>query len=512
MANYILQVILYQVLFLAVYDFFLSKETFFTKNRWYLLVTPILSFIIPFIKIPTFQKSVPQDFIIHLPEVFLSPEKVITDTFKTQDLDTSLNYIQILFCVGVFFFTILFLVKLMKIINLIRSNEIVEKAEFKLILLPKQSKAFSFFNYIFLGKEIKANQKEKVIQHELVHAKQKHSYDLLFFEFLKIGMWFNPMIYIYQQRITLIHEYISDAIAAKNYTKESYINNLLSNLFQVENITFINQFQKQSFIKKRITMITKKQSQKMNQLKYLIMIPLLMSMLFYSSCSENSPSELTSSKKELSTIYSQIGNNTKLEKSKGTKETYLDFYMGTEIPKWEEITYNDLTNEERNEFDNKLTEFNNSLSNQNNFFQKKLFKGENGRNIIGVILNSDRLTKEIETEETSFNTIDKAPTFPGCEEGDKKCFSLMVQKHFVNNFDTSLLNSLDLKAGKKRIFVSFKIDKKGNIIDVKARAPHEKLKEEVLSVMQTLPKIIPGEHEGETVNVKYSIPITIKVE
>lgn len=51
MINYILQVILFQVLFLAIYDFFLSKETFFTKNRWYLISSPVLSFILPFIKI-----------------------------------------------------------------------------------------------------------------------------------------------------------------------------------------------------------------------------------------------------------------------------------------------------------------------------------------------------------------------------------------------------------------------------------------------------------------------------
>ena len=60
MVNYILQVILYQVLFLAVYDFFLSKETFFTKNRWYLLGTPILSFIIPegFLKTRSYEDCV----------------------------------------------------------------------------------------------------------------------------------------------------------------------------------------------------------------------------------------------------------------------------------------------------------------------------------------------------------------------------------------------------------------------------------------------------------------------
>jgi beta-lactamase regulating signal transducer with metallopeptidase domain len=218
---------------------------------------------------------------VQLPEIFLSPEKVIQKAIEKTTFYESVNYITVLFWIGVCLFSILFLIKLIKIINLIRTYEVVKQQDFTLILIPNQAKAFSFFNYIFLGKEIPASQQEKIIQHELVHSKQKHSLDLLMFEFLKIVMWFNPMIYFYQQRITLVHEYISDAIVAKSETKETYINNLLSNFFQVENIAFINQFYKPTFIKKRIMMMTKNKSKKMNQLKYLVLIPVLGSMLFY---------------------------------------------------------------------------------------------------------------------------------------------------------------------------------------------------------------------------------------
>ena len=96
MINYIVQVVLFQVLFLFIYDLFLSKETFFTKNRWYLISTPLLSFLIPFIKIPTFKKAVPKELIIQLPEIFLSPENVIQET----EIYQSINYGAILFCVG----------------------------------------------------------------------------------------------------------------------------------------------------------------------------------------------------------------------------------------------------------------------------------------------------------------------------------------------------------------------------------------------------------------------------
>ena len=325
MINYIIQVVLFQVLFLAVYDFFLSKETFFTKNRWYLLSTPIISFLLPLVKIPSFQKAIPQEYVTYLPEIILSPERIIKEASWYQ----SINYLEVLFLVGVVLFSILFATKLVKIIKLTGAYKLRKKEGYTLVLIPKQSKAFSFFNYIFLGEEIPDTQKEQIIAHELVHSKQKHSFDLLFFELLKIMMWFNPMIYSYQKRITLVHEYISDAVATKSTPKENYINQLLSNFFQVENIAFINQFYKQTLIKKRIIMMKKKQSKKMNQLKYLVLIPVLLSMLFYTSCSENSSGEILTNK-EIQTRYSN--KDGVLISEKGEKETYLDSFFGFQKP------------------------------------------------------------------------------------------------------------------------------------------------------------------------------------
>ena len=518
MINYILQVILFQVLFLAIYDFFLSKETFFTKNRWYLLSTPIFSFLIPMIKIPTIQKAVSQEFMVYLPEIFLSPEKVIQNVIQETTFYQSINYINILFWLGVVLFSMLFLIKLGKIINLIRMYKAEQQADCKLVLIPNQTKAFSFFNYIFLGKEIPASQQEKIIQHELVHSKQRHSFDLLFFEFLKIIMWFNPMIYFYQQRITLVHEYISDAVVSKKEAKEIYINNLLSNYFQVENISFVNQFYKQSLIKKRIMMMKRTQSKKLNQLKYLVLIPALVSMLFYTSCSENFSADVGESKKELQTRYFEMKEGEETT-SKGEKETYLDRYFGIGKPAGLEVTYRDLTLNEKSEYDEVMGRMQKISKNEfSDMYTHKIFKGKNNRKVLATILDFSKMKRDenteivTETEEVSFMVIDKAPTFPGCETGDKDCFSRMVQKHFSEKFDAKMVNGLGLSVGNKRIFIGFKIDKEGNIIDVQARAPHIDIKEEVLLVMSSLPKMIPGENKGEKVNVKYSIPFTIVVK
>lgn len=518
MINYILQVILFQVLFLAIYDFFLSKETFFTKNRWYLLATPILSFIIPLIKIPSFQKAVSQEYIVYLPEIVLNPDKVIQQTIEASSFTESVNYISILFWFGVVLFSVLFLIKLVKIIGFIREHQVVKKDDFTLILLPNETKAFSFFNYIFLGKEIPTWQIEKIIQHEFVHSQQNHSLDLLFFEVLKITMWFNPMIYIYQKRITLVHEYIADAVVTKSENRETYINNLLSNFFQVENISFINQFYNKSFIKKRIIMMTKNKSKKTNQLKYLVLIPVLASMLFYTSCS-NENTNMNANKisvKQQQIRYTKFGD--KPTKSRETEETsYLDLYIGTTAPNWDEITFDNLTFEEAEEYELQADKINNSDNTLSKLTTLKLYQQKNGRKVVANIINFEKLrsavTKEVtEIEEVSFMSIEKAPTFPGCETGDKDCFSKMIQKHFDINFDANLPKTLGLESGRKRVFIGFKIDKQGAIVDVQVRAPHEDIKAEVLSVMSSLPKVIPGENEGKVVAVKFVIPFTIIVE
>jgi protein TonB len=88
----------------------------------------------------------------------------------------------------------------------------------------------------------------------------------------------------------------------------------------------------------------------------------------------------------------------------------------------------------------------------------------------------------------------------------------MVQKHFVRKFDAELPNELGLSSGKKRVFIGFKIDKNGNIVNVQARGPHPKIEDEVLKVMKQLPKMKPGRQRGKPVGVKYSIPFTLIVE
>jgi protein TonB len=88
----------------------------------------------------------------------------------------------------------------------------------------------------------------------------------------------------------------------------------------------------------------------------------------------------------------------------------------------------------------------------------------------------------------------------------------MVQKHFSRKFDADLPNELGLSTGKKRVFIGFKIDRQGNIVNIQARAPHPRIKSEVIKVMKMLPKMKPGKQRGKPVGVSYNIPFSLLVE
>ncbi len=115
-----------------------------------------------------------------------------------------------------------------------------------------------------------------------------------------------------------------------------------------------------------------------------------------------------------------------------------------------------------------------------------------------------------------FTAIEDVPIFPGCEkfksnDKRKQCMSDKI-KDFVNSkFNTDLGSELGL-SGINRVYVRFKIDHKGNIVDVQARAPHPRLQREAERVVKMLPSMTPGKQRGKAVGVLYSLPIVFQVQ
>ena len=120
-----------------------------------------------------------------------------------------------------------------------------------------------------------------------------------------------------------------------------------------------------------------------------------------------------------------------------------------------------------------------------------------------------------EDVEVPFSVIENVPEYPGCEKGSntekRKCMSAKIAKFVQRKFNTDLAEDLGL-SGKQRISVIFKINKSGDVVGVRSRAPHPRLEKEAARVINLLPKMKPGRQRGEAVIVPYSLPITFKVQ
>ena len=117
--------------------------------------------------------------------------------------------------------------------------------------------------------------------------------------------------------------------------------------------------------------------------------------------------------------------------------------------------------------------------------------------------------------EVSFSTVNNVPIFPGCDKGNnaerRKCMSQKITKFVQKEFNVNIARNLGLY-GRQRISVIFKINKKGNVVGVRARAPHPNLKKEAIRVVNMIPKMKPGMQLGKAVIVPYSLPIIFQVQ
>ncbi len=530
MLYFVFQSILFQLIFLLAYDLFLKNDTFFNYNRMYLLITSILSLVIPFIKIESFNQVLTNNYIVSLPEVVLGNinqtltinQTVINGINTTDQSVLTITNIYFLITVSVLVF---FLIKLFKILKLIVQNPKTKKHKLILVQLKDSTLAFSFFSFVFLGDKLTKTETQAIIEHERIHAQQKHTLDLLWFEVLKIVFWFNPLIYLYQNRISNLHEFLADRKAIK-INKSEYYQQLLQQVFSVKTCSFINPFFKQSLIKKRIIMLQKSKSKQVNLTKYLLLIPMIFGMVIYTSCVDadsnlnqiataNSTADLPELVTEVKNQIAKQGNVSKDE------EEVLSLLLATV-----------KSNEFNPDLVKKITQLtakkNKSILEQKlaSVFRKIQEKGnisETDDQALKdlLILTSkngfdDPMFKEaLDRVEIPFGVVNQAPVFPGCEEltgeAQKKCFATKMSNHVLSNFNTKLADNLDIEKGLQRIMVQFKINKEGGVTILKVKAPHIDLETEAKRVINTLPKISPGSHEGKVVDVVYALPIAFQI-
>ncbi|HET8854593.1 MAG TPA: M56 family metallopeptidase, partial [Salinimicrobium sp.] len=399
------------------------------------------------------------------------------------------NWWLIFYGCGLLVSIFLFLKKYYSLKKLFRYRIISMEKNLKIIEVPKSKIACTFYRTVFIGEDLSPSEKQHILPHEMVHVKQNHSLDLLFFELLKIIFWFNPLVYLFQRKIAGLHEYIADAEVVRQTGKKTYFRQLLNTAFGTENISFINQFFNQSLIKKRILMLQKTQSKSISKFRYLVIVPLMLMMLVYVACSEEKISQ----------------NTANVEYSETGEVITLKVQNVMELSETEETKRNDLIS---------------MLVTKATPGTLIITDGENSRKIsvnapaASSSTSSDHYINE--NGDVPFSVIEEVPVFPGCEslgtnKARKECMKQKITAHVAEHFDSGLGKKLGL-SGINRIYVQFRINTEGGIDVLGVRAPHPGLKEEATRVINSLPQMTPGKQNGEEVGALYSLPIVLKIK
>tara|TARA_R110001583_G_scaffold65272_3_gene188703 strand:+ start:568 stop:2280 length:1713 start_codon:yes stop_codon:yes gene_type:complete len=258
------------VIFYVSYKALLQRDTFFESNRYFLLFGLLTAIIIPFIVIPIYVEQPPVS-LGNL--VIVDPNTAPEVNNGTFDL---VSFLTALYLIGVIILTFRFFLQLRALVPLLSTNQQHKSGRYTIVKTTNNITPFSFFNYIVYNPEQFNNTElEQIITHEKVHVSQHHSLDVLLGQLACIIFWFNPFIWLYNKDLKQNLEFIADnkAIHFSN-CKKSYQYTLLKTSMPKHQLALTNNFYN-SLIKKRIVMLHKSKSKKINLLKFALIIPAL---------------------------------------------------------------------------------------------------------------------------------------------------------------------------------------------------------------------------------------------
>ena len=237
------------VLFLY-YHLFLRDKTFHHYNRFYLLGSVLVSLLLPLLRVSYFIVQVNNENYL-----------LLNLLQKGTAVNDHATYYPIIFAISVAFIAALltgrFLSGIFKILKLKKRFSKEEFDGVDLYMTDLEDAPFSYFKNLFWKHTIPIDSGlgRQILQHEMVHIKQRHTYDKIFIEIIKSIFWFNPFFYMIKREIQLIHEYLADKKAVGHSDTKAFARMLLTSHFS-ENLSPATSPLLSASIRKRLKMLT----------------------------------------------------------------------------------------------------------------------------------------------------------------------------------------------------------------------------------------------------------------
>ena len=264
----------------AVYLFYqlvLRRLTFYNWNRWYLLGYATLAFLIPFINItPILESNDWSDVRI------INWVPAITENESLQNIHeaaannlSGLNITVLVIISGMLFLLTRLLIQFISFYQMKKKAKPFTENGLTIYQVNEYIIPFSFGNSIFINHQLHSEEElREIIRHEFIHVKQNHSIDIIWGELLCLLNWYNPFAWLLKRSIRQNLEFIADNKVVQNGIDKKEYQYLLLKVIGNSQYSIATQFNFSS-LKKRIAMMNKTKSAKLQVARFLFLFPVL---------------------------------------------------------------------------------------------------------------------------------------------------------------------------------------------------------------------------------------------
>ena len=252
---------------------FLSKETFHRFNRIMLVSIMFVSLITPLFHITTDNPSlISEEF--HMVQTLIEETPATVLAPAEGNIPTWMDLLTWIYLVGVAVMTIITIAQIISLVRFMSGGLRHTDSQGNTVILHNcEFPPFRIFRYIVMSVKDYEQHSRYILSHEQEHIRLGHTYDILLLQVVKIIQWFNLFIWFVGRDLKSVHEYeadqavINQGIDAKSY-QQILVTKVVGNRLQ----PFTNNLNHGS-LKKRITMMYKKKSNRWLMLKSLCAIP-----------------------------------------------------------------------------------------------------------------------------------------------------------------------------------------------------------------------------------------------
>ena len=270
--TYDLKVAVLLAVFYMFYRLMLAHETFHRVNRIVLLLTAVLSFVLPLCVIT-----------IHETVTMQRAANVAVGSFQVDMMNeepaTPLWQIVLpkLFIIGMVATLVHTLSSLFRIIKIIRHSEQYPQTDGTTICVTGNASLapFSWMHYIVMNRSDYETSDAAILAHERGHICLHHSWDLLLVDTLTALQWFNPAMWMLRSDLRAIHEYEADAaVLSQGINARQYQYLLITKAAGIGGYSLANGIS-HSTLKNRINMMLHTKSDRSHLLKLLTLLPIV---------------------------------------------------------------------------------------------------------------------------------------------------------------------------------------------------------------------------------------------